>query len=543
MTRRHAISDGQKKALRDWYHAQYPQPRQRACIPWFKEQFDHQLGLSSVCEILSKKYEYLDSTAPSAASLASTKHRSSNWPLLEEALFDWQQIVEEDGEKVSGDVLIEKAKALWNQIPQYQGQPVPEFSAGWLTRYRRRHELLPQPPPSAPEPSASSRSGAAVSAAVESAAIKSVQTLSGEYPEPNVYAMAESGLYWRQSLYDDRSLIDAVRKDRSRITLVTCTNCTGTDRLPLWIIGQQQAQGDVPRSLRGINVHALGGVWRSERTTRVTSLIVQEWLSSFYAHVGNSRPVLLLMDDLEAHVEGANLAPPPPNIRIQWLPVKAAANVYQPLGQGIIHGLKTFYRKKWLQYMMQQFESGSGVDPVNSVNMYQAVHWILQAWKYDVANSAVYSSFRKSTIIQPHIPSLPHQSEVDLSSLYIRAQEAGRIRYTKPLSEFLNPANENAQIVDTTQGNGIQGNGIGEPMSMPLGSNGLGTLLEPARTETSNGMDDGPAVVQPPPLRQALECVKGLLLYEEWQDDTEPTDIQYLERLQRHLIYKQYVRR
>ena len=33
---------------------------------------------------------------------------------------------------MTGDILIEKARQIWHQIPQYQGQPIPEFSVGLL---------------------------------------------------------------------------------------------------------------------------------------------------------------------------------------------------------------------------------------------------------------------------------------------------------------------------------------------------------------------------------------------------------------------------
>ena len=520
--RRQAIPDSQKKALREWYYNKYPRPRQRDCVPWFKEHFDHQLSVSSVCEILSKRYDFLDRMAAASPSLSSSKHRSSNWPVLEETLYDWQQQVERDGARVPGDVLIEKARTLWPEIPQYRDQPVPEFSTGWLAGFRKRHESRPAAANTGIQP-------VPVPASAEGI-VKSVQTLSGEYPEENVYSMGEYGLYWRQSVLDDRSPLLSVRKGQSRIVIVACTNCTGSDRLPLRIIGQY-AQGETPRSLRGINVRALGGVWRSEKAARMTSPVMREWLASFYSHVGTTRPILLLMEDFHAHVEGVNLAPPPTNIRIQWLPVNASGALYQPLAQGIIGGLKTFYRKKLLQFMVGQYER-SDLDPVDTVSLYHAVHWILQVWKYDLTSSAIYSSFRKTVVINPQIPSLPHEPDMpDLSALYYQVQQVGQLRDAKLLSEFLEPKNEDVQVVDNTQNDDIS-----YLVSMPLDT-GM------ARTERVNAitnMEDGQTIVQPPSVKQALECVSGLLSYQEFQDDVLPSDIQYLERLQRRLAYSQY---
>ena len=546
--RRQAIPDDQKKALRDWYRSQYPRPRQRECIPWFNERFNHQVSASTVCEILSDRYQFLDTTSPSAP-LSSLKHRSSNWPILEGALFDWLRTLESHGGRASGDEIIERARYTWHQIPQYRDQQIPEFSGGWLAGFRRRHGLLHQTQAASaasvstvPGPSAVAQPTADYS---PTEGIKSIQTLCGEYPEENVYSVGESGLYWRQSI--DLWLAGlspaGVRRDKSHVTLVTCSNSTGSDRLPVWIIGQAVA----PASLNGLNILALGGVWRSERTAYMTSLIMREWLMSFYSHVGRSKSVLLLIDNLQPHVEGANMAPPPRNIRIQWLPSNTA-ELYQPLGQGVISGLKTFYRKKWLQYMMQQFQVN--VEPTSTVTLYHAVHWILQAWKYDVTNSSIYSCFRKSMIVQPQISSLPHQPAPDLSGLYNRVQQIGRIRNAKSLEEFMHPDNEDL-VIDVTQSDDISGlvstqlshgtESITETIGLPRSIennvniiNGIGD--DTANTSTEDSMQ--PAPVRIPSLKQALEYAKGLVLFQEFQEDTQQSDIQYLERLQRQLVYK-----
>lgn len=144
-------------------------------------------------------------------------------------------------------------------------------------------------------------------------------------------------------LLDSSQSRPGVKKDKSRITLVVCTNSTGSDRLPLWFIWNAKR----PHSLRHLNIEALGGYWRSNKPAWIDSLFMREWLHTFYSHIG-SRTILLLMDNFPAHIEGANLAPPP-NIRIQWLPANSTS-LYQPLDQGIIQNLKTHYRKYWRVY-------------------------------------------------------------------------------------------------------------------------------------------------------------------------------------------------
>ena len=508
---RQAISDSQKKALRQWYQRQYPKPRQREVIPWFKKEFNHQISASTVCEILSDRYLFLDQDIPSS-SLSSSKHRTANWPILEEILYNWQQIIQNRGGIVTGEILIEKARHIWHQIPEYQNQSVPEFSVGWLAGFKKRYKIQKQ-----------NKHGEALSVP-ESATeeMKSIQTLFGEFLEENIYNMDETGLFWRQSPTSGLATENqpGIKKDKSRLTLVTCLNCTGSDRIPLWIIGQAK----VPHSLRGVNIQALGGVWRSNKKAWMNSLIMREWLLSFYSHVGGNRTILLLLDNFRAHIQGLELAPPPSNIRVQFLPANSTS-LYQPLDQGIINNLKVYYRKKWLQYMIESYELN--LDPISSISLYHAVHWILQAWKYDISNTTVYNCFRKSTVIQSQIQSLPSQPLPDLSTLYTEAQHVGQIREVMSLQNFLNPPNED--MVDLPDNDDLN-----ELISFHLSQN-LESEVEPEP-------EDIPPV-QPPSLRQALNSLRTVLLYEEFQEDAQPNDIQYLERLERQLVYQEVAQR
>ena len=90
--------------------------------------------------------------------------------------------------------------------------------------------------------------------------------------------------------------------------------------------------------------------------------------------------------------------------------------------------------------MIESYELN--LDPTSSISLYHAVHWILQAWKYDISNTTIYNCFWKSTVIQPQIQSLPSQPLPDLSTLYTEAQHVGQIRDAMSLQNFLNPPDE-----------------------------------------------------------------------------------------------------
>lgn len=169
--------------------------------------------------------------------------------------------------------------------------------------------------------------------------MKSLQTLAGEFQEEDIYNMDETGLFWRMT--PSRGLATSshasLKKDKSRISLVFCTNATGNDRLPVWIIGKAKN----PRAFRHINVTTMGGEWRWNKKAWMNTVIMSEWLQAFYQHVGRTREILLTMDNFSAHYSALELSPPPSNIRICWLPANSTSR-FQPLDQGIIQSFKGY---------------------------------------------------------------------------------------------------------------------------------------------------------------------------------------------------------
>lgn len=115
----------------------------------------------------------------------------------------------------------------------------------------------------------------------------------------------------------------------------------------------------------------------------------------------------------------------------------------------------------------------------------------------------------------------------DLSTLYTEAQRVGQIREAMSLHNFLNPPNED--MVDIADNDDLN-----EVISFHLSHN--------VESEFEMEPEDIPPV-QPPSVEQALDCLRTLLLYEEFQEDAQQSDIQCLERLERHLVYQEVDRR
>ena len=98
----------------------------------------------------------------------------------------------------------------------------------------------------------------------------------------------------------------------------------------------------------------------------MNTAIMREWLLEFYTHIGSTREVLLTMDNFSAHYTAIEISPPPPNIRICWLPANSTSR-FQPLDQGIIQNFKAYYKRQWLQFALEAYESN--IDPQKTINI------------------------------------------------------------------------------------------------------------------------------------------------------------------------------
>jgi len=150
------------------------------------------------------------------------------------------------------------------------------------------------------------------------------------------------------------------------------------------------------------------------------------------------------MDNFSAHYSSIELSPPPSNIRICWLPANSTSR-FQPLNQGIIQSFKAHYRRQWLSYMLECFNSNK--NPADTMNLHLAIRWTVRSWNHHLQDSTIYNCFQKSTLLTTPI-TLPTQLiPFDLPELYERVIQAGNIHDSMAMLNFLNPVEE-AQVID-----------------------------------------------------------------------------------------------
>lgn len=135
---RHALSLDQRRALRRWANSQTVRPSHKACIEWFLGQYGQAISQSTVSHSLSPKYARLDGDP----QLSGSRLRFGNWPDVEKLVLMWHTSMVNSGRQPTNDELAEKAKVIFQQLPRYKDDPAPEFSPGWIHRFKKRYGLL-----------------------------------------------------------------------------------------------------------------------------------------------------------------------------------------------------------------------------------------------------------------------------------------------------------------------------------------------------------------------------------------------------------------
>jgi hypothetical protein len=247
----------------------------------------------------------------------------------------------------------------------------------------------------------------------------------------------------------------------------------------------------------------------------VDPFITKEWLLAFYAHIG-TRLVLLTMDNFEPHIAGLQFAPPPSNIRIQFLPANSTSQ-FQPLNQGTIQNMKIYYRRQWLRFMLDIFEKQMNL--LEYVTVLYAIRWSLRAWNHDILSTTIRNCFYKSTLIEKPLQ-LPIQ-QPDILPLFMKVQQAGNITDAMNIANFLNPMDESLSPEEEDM-NQLPA----DQLLQHIIHNTVIPSVEEAEEEENTIVEE-----RVPTLIESLQALRLCMTFLERQEETTPTMIRMLERL------------
>ncbi|XP_006830915.1 PREDICTED: jerky protein [Chrysochloris asiatica] len=292
---------------------------------------EYNVGMSTLYDIKAHKAQLLRFFANSDSNQALERRRTLHTPKLEHldrVLYEWFLVKRAEGVPVSGPMLIEKAKDLYDQL--HLTEPC-VFSGGWLWRFKARHGIK--------KLDASSEKQMADRQAAEQFCgfFRSLVAEHGLSPE-QLYNADETGLFWRCL---PRPTSEGVprpgpKQSKDRLTVLMCANAAGSHRVKPLVVGKCSG----PRALRGIQhlpvaYQVQGHAWMDKE-------IFSDWfyhvfvpsVRQHFRTVGlpEDGKAILLLDNSRAHPPEASLVSN--NIFTIFLPA-GVASLIQPMDQGV----------------------------------------------------------------------------------------------------------------------------------------------------------------------------------------------------------------
>ena len=188
-----------------------------------------------------------------------------------------------------------------------------------------------------------------------------------------------------------------MKKQKELVTLMACSNATGSHKLPLMFVGKAAN----PCCFKNVNKSALPVVYYSQKNAWVNCDIFSSWFHSHFVpavtrHMrekGLLVKALLLLDNAPVHLDSASLVSTEGDINAMFLPANTTALV-QPMDQGVLEAMKRRYRKSLLQRLLLEDQEGrSIIEFCKKINIKDVVYMAAAAWD-DVLALTLAKSWR-----------------------------------------------------------------------------------------------------------------------------------------------------
>jgi len=333
---------------------EYSSQNERMCVSDLCVLIEQDLGYS----IKRRTLQHYISNRDKVLSLSDRKTGGRHAD-LEQALFLWITYARNDNLILTNDILIEKAKRLSIKLGNIPNNF--KYSIGWLERFKDRFKIKRR---------LIHGEAGDVNLDIYKEEIKSIKDEICKYDKDDVYNMDEAALFYEMLPSQTLSMtakISGTKQSKKRITLVFCTNMTGTDKHVLSII----AHSAKPRCFKNFNHNSYVDYFHNKKAW-MTSTIFNDWVQRFDLHVGKkNKKVLLLLDNAPSHI----LLSEPKNVKIIFLPPCTTSKL-QPLDGGIIRTFKAYYKRKICLFAFENFEN----EIKQNVSFKDVIKWLKECW-------------------------------------------------------------------------------------------------------------------------------------------------------------------
>jgi len=195
---------------------------------------------------------------------ARKRIRLCQYPDIEEALFMWIKNARSQNIPLSGPMLQAKATKLAADLqhPEFNG------SNGWLNRFKERHGITFR--------IINGEGSSVADNQVDDWYSTALPKLLDSYAPQDVYNADEMGVFYKllpaKSLTVKGEQCTGGKLSKDRLTVLPCANMTGTDKLPLLVIGKALK----PRCFKGVKT--LPTDYTANKKAWMTTVLLTDWL-------------------------------------------------------------------------------------------------------------------------------------------------------------------------------------------------------------------------------------------------------------------------
>lgn len=299
---------------------------------------------------------------------------------VEEALFLWHEQVRGKGLPVSGSLLQEKALQFHRKL-EYE---ISDFtaSAGWLDRWKKRYgvrQLTIKGESLSANKDAVTDFKSCLHKLIEKEGISGNQLYNCDETGLNYKMLPTKTLASKQE-----AAAPGYKKSKQRVTILACSNATGTHKLKLTLIGKSKK----PRAFKNLrNTESLPLWYTHQKKAWMNSEIFRLWFQKEfvpsvekYLNDNNlPRKAILVLDNAPSHPATDELQDG--DIKTLFLPPNVTP-LCQPMDQGVLAALKNKYRRRLLTCLITAIDNDEDVlQRLKKVDVLDVIRWVSEGWE------------------------------------------------------------------------------------------------------------------------------------------------------------------
>lgn len=386
------------------------------------------ISQSTIATFLKKRKEIEGSVEKSRVDSKRKRFKSAVNGDVDKATLRWFNEMRAQNVPISGPMISEQSRKFASML----GHTDFKASNGWLSSFRDRHGIVFK-----------TIAGEEKSAPVDDALSwkqKEKEKIEKLYSPHDVYNADETGLFYQ--LMPDKTMAfkgescKGGKKSKQRLTVLLCSNSTGTDKLKPLVIGKYAR----PRCFK--NVKSLPVDYLANKKAWMTEEIFNNWLINLDKDMKKKKKkIALIVDNCTPH----NNPPSLKHIKVFYFPPNCTS-LLQPLDLGIIKCFKGYYRKRLLQNVVYNLEAKL-LNPF-AVDVKNACDWVSGSWN-SVTASTIQNCWKKASFFEENnddhdVMEISDEEECvcNLATAVSAFQSSSNLSFPLNAEDFLNLDND-----------------------------------------------------------------------------------------------------